>query len=85
MDENWNISEIKHFGDLFRYKKYQAYTMIERSWQSYITDYLDYPDLTFRDYLLKEWAIFYEPESVLLEISIWSEVRKSIIEKQKER
>jgi len=85
MEENWNISEIRHFGDLFKYKKYQAYQITESLWQSYVAGYPDFPDLTFRDYLLKEWPVFYEPESVLLEISIWSEVRKSITDKQKER
>ena len=83
MEEKWNIKEIKTFGDYFRHRKYQTYSIIERSWQNYVNGYLDYPDLTFKDYLLTEWAIFYTPESVLLEISIWLEV-KTIINKSQQ-
>ena len=53
MEEYWNIKEIHNFGEYFRHKKYQVYKLVEPLWQSYLTEYLDYPYTTFEDCLLK--------------------------------
>jgi len=80
MEEYWNIKEIHNFSEYFRHRKYLIYKLIEPLWQRYLTEYLDYPNTNFEDYLKNQWSIIFRPEAVHLEVVIWFEVRNKILQ-----
>jgi hypothetical protein len=80
MEDYWNIKIINNFEEYFRLKNYQIFTLIERLWQRYLTEYLDYPGTTFEEYLRTQWYIVFRPEEVNRKIQIWFETRNKIFQ-----